>query len=335
MEVDGLEVQFGDDTSGYQPDYDYLKSLEEGYVFSFIKCSEGTDWKSSTFHKQIARARAANKIVAAYHYMNGNDAEAQIRNVTSMIGKDTPLLLDVEWISATQEVIHIDTVWGMVNGLHREGYTVAFSYIPEWYWRDWMGKPDLTGLPLNWRSWYPDNVVRTGIETLKRIPEHIFTDMIGGLATAIVQITSSGRVGNYPNGRIDLNVFRGSLELLGNLLEGMRFMSVWDELLDKTPTGDDPRTEAPAGEFLRYLSVAVWEKIIPMLETVIANQNTMLENDASADIKADKTLSTLVEIKEALDNAPPSGLSREDVEAIVESARLDADPKAPTKGKVK
>lgn len=337
MEVDGREVQFGDDTSAYQPNYDYQKAIEEGYVFSFIKSTEGTNWKSQYYHKQLARARTAGKLVAAYHYVNGNDAEGQVRNIISMVSTDTPIILDVEWISATQEVIHVDTIWAMVRGLGREGYRVAFSYIPEWYWRDWMGKPDLTGLPLNWRSWYPDNVVRTGIQTLKLIPDWVFTDMIGGLATAIVQITSSGRVGNYPNGKIDLNAFRGSIDLLRNLLEGMRFMGVWEEMIQREPTPGDGRTEAPAGEMLKWTNVAAWIAVEALRDTVLPALENIVENQIVADGKFDKILSELTSLREALDNAPPGGLSRDDVEAIVESTRLDADPKAkaPVKPKVK
>lgn len=208
----GAQLLYGVDVSAYQPNFDFAACRREGFDFAFIKSTEGTTWRSAYFHDQLARARAAGLLVAAYHYVRGDDVAGQLRNILGVVSRDVPVILDVEYGAGS-----ITSVRALVDALNDAGYRTPLVYIPLWYWRDHMGSPDLRGLPPNWHSRYPDNVVR-------RKESFVLGDeywpMFGGLSTLIAQFTSALAVANYPNGRIDGNAYRGTRDELSALLNG-------------------------------------------------------------------------------------------------------------------
>lgn len=203
---------YGVDVSAYQPNFDFAACRREGFDFAIIKATEGTGWRSTYYRDQMARARAVGLLVAAYHYVRGSDVNGQLANIRSMVSTDTPVILDVEDGAGS-----IQSIRDLNAALNRAGYRTPLIYIPRWYWSGVMGSPDLRGLPPNWHSRYPDNVVRRK-EGFHLGPEYWPT--FGGLPTAVAQFTSSLAVANYPNGRIDGNAYRGTREELAALFNG-------------------------------------------------------------------------------------------------------------------
>ncbi|QUF04985.1 glycoside hydrolase family 25 protein [Actinosynnema pretiosum subsp. pretiosum] len=205
-------VIYGVDVSAYQPGFDFAAARSEGFDFAFIKATEGSTWRSPNYHDQLARARSAGMLVAAYHYMRGDDVGGQLGNVRAVVGTDVPLLLDIEDGAGS-----LGAIRGLVDQARASGYGSPLIYLPQWYWSGRMGSPDLSGLPPLWHSRYPDNVVRRK-EQFALGDE--YWPSFGGLRTEIAQFTSSLAVANYPNGRIDGNAYRGTRQELQDLLEG-------------------------------------------------------------------------------------------------------------------
>ncbi|AXX32080.1 putative glycosyl hydrolase [Actinosynnema pretiosum subsp. pretiosum] len=208
---------YGVDVSAYQPGFDFAAARSEGFDFAFIKATEGSTWRSPNYREQLARARSAGMLVAAYHYVRGDDVRGQLGNVRAVVGTDVPLLLDVEDGAGT-----LHTIRALVDQLRGGGYRSPLIYLPQWYWSGRMGSPDLSGLPPLWHSRYPDNVVRRK-EQFALGDE--YWPAFGGLRTEIAQFTSSLAVANYPSGRIDGNAYRGTRQDLQDLLNGENMLS--------------------------------------------------------------------------------------------------------------
>lgn len=253
---------YGVDVSAYQPGFDFAAARRDGMDFAIIKATEGTGWRSSYYRDQVARARAAGLLVAAYHYVRGNDVAGQLTNIRAMVTPGTPVILDVEDGAGS-----LQSIRDLNAAVQRAGYRTPLIYIPRWYWQGHMGSPSLAGLPPLWHSRYPDNVVRrvAGFN----LNDPAYWPSFGGLSTVIAQFTSSLAVANYPNGSIDGNAYRGTRSDLAALLNGTQKedgMS-WDTKL-KNPEG----FEDTAGNFLTYMNVAVNQqgaKLDELLEKLI------------------------------------------------------------------
>jgi hypothetical protein len=204
-------VTFGLDISHHQDiGLDLAQCRREGIDFVFIKSSEGSSFIDAEFAANLAEARNAGCLVAAYHYVRSNaSAAAQVANVARAVPKDVPVIPDVEANSGG-----IGLIREFVDRLRAAGYLVPLSYIPRWYWNQ-IGSPSLAGLPPLWSSRYPDNVVGSVLDEWADVPGS-YWDGYGGLGVAVLQFTSSVRIaGHQP---IDANAFRGTREQLAALL---------------------------------------------------------------------------------------------------------------------
>lgn len=228
---------YGIDVSAYQPNFDFAAARREGYDFAFIKSTEGTGWRSAYYVAQVKQARASGFLVAAYHYVNGSDVAGQLANIRAMVSTDTPVILDVEAGAGG-----IGSIRALNSALNQAGYRTPLIYIPRWYWQGTMGSPDLTGLPPNWHSRYPDNVVRRK-EGFALGAE--YWPSFGGIHTEVAQFTSSLAVGNYPSGRIDGNAYRGTRAQLEALLNGDDGMQFTDRVKLVSPGDPDWSEEHP------------------------------------------------------------------------------------------
>jgi hypothetical protein len=204
-------VTFGLDISHHQDiGLDLAQCRREGIEFVFMKATEGSSFVDSEFAANLAEARAAGLLVAAYHYVRGNSsAAAQVDNVARVVPRDVPVIPDVEANSGG-----IGLVREVVDRLRGAGYSVPLSYIPRWYWQQ-IGSPSLAGLPPLWSSRYPDTIVGSLADEWADVPAH-YWDGYGGLPVAVLQFTSSVRIaGHQP---LDANAFRGSRGELAALL---------------------------------------------------------------------------------------------------------------------
>lgn len=206
-------VTFGLDISHHQDlGLDLAQCRREGIEFVFIKATEGTSFVDSTFAANLAEARAAGQLVAAYHYVRSSASlHAQADLVQRTVPRSVPVILDVEAGSGGVQLVR-----DLVNELRERGYVVPLLYLPRWYWQQ-IGSPSLAGLPPLWSSRYPDTVVESLADEWADVPASYWTGY-GGLDVAVLQFTSSAAVaGHQP---LDANAFRGSRDQLAALLEG-------------------------------------------------------------------------------------------------------------------
>lgn len=203
-----MAVTFGLDISHHQSrSLSLAQCRRDGCEFVFLKSSEGASFTDPAFGANLAEARAAGMLVAAYHFVRGDSAASQVARISGVVPRDVPVIPDVE--DGTVPLVH-----DLVNRLRDAGYTVPFTYFPRWYWEQ-LGSPSLAGLPPLWASRYPDMVVGGLHDEFADVPAY-FWDGFGGLGVAILQFTSTARIGGYQP--LDANAFRGTRAELADRL---------------------------------------------------------------------------------------------------------------------
>ncbi|OLE27964.1 MAG: hypothetical protein AUG44_08730 [Actinobacteria bacterium 13_1_20CM_3_71_11] len=243
---------WGVDVSDYQGNFDMARARSEGFDFVFIKATEGATWKAKYFAANLAAARSAGLLVAAYHYQRTDSAASQVANIMSVVPRDVPVILDVESgagdVGVTRDII---------GRLRAGGYKVPLSYIPKWYWQQ-IGSPSLAGLPPLWQSHYPDNNGGFASQIYGRVPDSYWTGF-GGLNIEVLQFTSSATVaGRSP---IDANAYRGTLSDLAALLgyaapTPLATQRTREDLHMLLPTGENMHMPIPASGLPPYLYIA-------------------------------------------------------------------------------
>jgi len=231
-------VTFGLDLSHHQDlGLDLARARREGIEFVFLKATEGATFVDSEFAANLAEARAAGQLVAAYHYVRSNaGASAQVAHIQKVIPTSVPVIPDVEANSGA-----IGLTRDLVDRLRAAGYTVPLLYLPRWYWTQ-IGSPSLAGLPPLWSSRYPDNTIGTISDEWADVPATYWTGY-GGLDVAVLQFTSSAAIaGHQP---LDANAYRGTRAQLAALLGG----GVED---DMTPEQDNMLRSVYAAMFMRW-----------------------------------------------------------------------------------
>lgn len=207
MTIFGLDISHHQGTAP-----DLAAARREGIEFVIIKATQGATIADTRFRANLAEARAAGMLVAAYHYVTAEDSiQSQVDNVRRVVSPDVPVIPDVEAGSGT-----IPRVKTLVGLLRTAGYSVPLSYIPRWYWQQ-LGSPDLRGLPPLWSSRYPDTTVDTLANEWADVPASYWIGY-GGLAVAVLQFSSSARVAGYAP--LDANAYRGTRQQLAQLLSG-------------------------------------------------------------------------------------------------------------------
>lgn len=207
-----MAVLFGLDVSHHQPQLDFAQCRREGVEYVFIKSSESNNFADPEFGINLANARRAGLLVAAYHYVRSTSTAAQqVAQVLKVVPKDVPVIPDVEAGSGG-----VALVKDFVSRLRAAGYKVPFTYLPRWYWQQ-IGSPSLAGLPPLWSSRYPDNAVGSLTSEYAAVPASYWTGY-GGLGVAVLQFTSSARVSGYSP--LDANAFQGTRAQLAALLGG-------------------------------------------------------------------------------------------------------------------
>lgn len=226
-------VTFGLDISHHQDlSLDLKQCKRDGIEFVFIKSTEGSGYADPEFAVNLARARAAGQLVAAYHYVRGDaSVAAQVSNISRVVPRDVPIIMDVEansgGIATTRDLI------GVLRSIH---YRSPLLYLPKWYWQQ-IGQPSLAGLPPLWSSRYPDNTIGLLADEWSRVPATYWTGY-GGLDVAVLQFTSSARIAGHAP--LDANAYRGTRVQLDALLNGTPVAP--DVAENTTEVDDDMKT---------------------------------------------------------------------------------------------
>lgn len=186
------------------------QARRDGCELCIMKGGEGSSFVDPDFTSNLAEARAAGMLVAAYWYIRANvSAAAHVERILRTVPKDVAIIPDVEANSGG-----VALVMDIVNRLRAAGYVVPLLYLPHWYWQQ-LGSPSLVGLPPLWSSRYPDNVVGTLPDEWADVPAH-YWDGYGGLGVALLQFTSSAKIAGYSP--LDASAFRGTRNQLAALL---------------------------------------------------------------------------------------------------------------------
>lgn len=124
----------GIDVSHYQKDVDWEKVAAQNLQFTFIKSTEGLEFKDSLFVKNWANSKKANLIRGAYHFFRPTlDVFTQFENFKShtdlKIG-DLPPVLDVEVYDGVTEDSLVSRVkqWLQLAEDHYKVKPILYTY---------------------------------------------------------------------------------------------------------------------------------------------------------------------------------------------------------------
>lgn len=244
---------FGIDVSHHQGgSLNFVAFKKAGVEFAFLKSTESSGFIDAQFVTNLARARSAGMLVAAYHYVrSGVTAAAQVANVQRVVPKDVPVIPDIEANSGSVALAR-----EFADKLRAAGYRVPFTYLPRWYWQQ-IGSPSLVGLPPLWSSRYPDYKIQDIAKEFNDVPA-TYWNGYGGLKVAVLQFTSSANVAGVQP--LDANAYPGTRAELAAVLGGQPQED--DELSWKdTFTFDNPDTG---------------EKVTQSFDNMIGNMYQML-----------------------------------------------------------
>ena len=198
----------GIDVSKHNGDIDFDQVRDDDYQFVYIKASEGMTYKDDAFDRNYRAARKAGLKVGAYHFFRKNrTGEEQASNLLSAIrGKelDLPLVIDLEddWGNGAgvsrQEAL--ERVMDMIEVLNGKGYQVMiYTNLDGYnkYYKDMLGDHDL------WLCSFTS------------------PDLLTSMPHRIQQFNHEGSV-NGVDGKVDLNVFRGTRSEWKSYLSGIK-----------------------------------------------------------------------------------------------------------------
>ncbi|WP_280442221.1 glycoside hydrolase family 25 protein [Nocardia brasiliensis] len=196
-------THWGIDISGWQAGIDLDAVAAEGFTAVIAKATQGANYTSPTYAEQKAGAQRNRLRFMAYHYIEQDvAAPAQVDNYErAEPDRGVPVMLDHEQGSGDIEVLR-----GVHAEFVRRGYRVALLYLPRWYWRDHIGRPDLSGLPALMASAYGSDQPGYASTLYPGDTAPGWNDY-GGNGVAVLQFTQRARVAGR---EIDAWAYRGT-----------------------------------------------------------------------------------------------------------------------------
>ena len=186
----------GIDVSKHNGDIDYKQVAADNYQFVFIEASEGKTYRDDAFERNYRGAREAGLMVGAYHFFRKNrTGREQADNFLSVIKGKTlnlPLVIDLEddWGNGatTSRQTAIERVIEMIDILDDNGYSVMIYTNGDGY-----------------EKYYKNMLVDCDLWLCSFTSPDLLPDM----PHRIQQYNHEGTVAGV-DGKVDLNVFRGS-----------------------------------------------------------------------------------------------------------------------------
>ena len=186
----------GVDVSHHNGRVDWPRIRAAGYVFAYLKASEGATWRDSTFLRNRGDARRAGLVTGAYHFFTlCRPGREQARNFAAAIGPpgaaSLPPAVDLEFGGNCGERPSREAVLAELAGflavLDSAGHPPAVLYVTKEFHQAYLeGRDDN---PLWVRS--------------------VFGPPRFAATWTFWQYAATGRVAGA-RGRIDLNAFNGS-----------------------------------------------------------------------------------------------------------------------------
>lgn len=205
-------TMFGIDVSNHQGAFDFAAAAAEGFTFATHKITEGT-WRDPLWPRaRTEMAKHFPRRWGGYIFCRVNtdpDVEADAA-LAYCGGSDVRIQIDYEDPDGPGS---IDDLLARVNALRARGFDLLPIYLPRWYWRDHMGAPDLSGLPVGlWNSSYVSGVDYASV--LYPGDDHPGWAPMGGKQVDILQFSESALVAGS---RIDVNAIRGGATHLADI----------------------------------------------------------------------------------------------------------------------
>ena len=200
---------FGPDISSYQHGVN-VRALVDPFLL--LKCTEGTYYTDADYENWLAQAKSSGKLAIPYHFVSGEDPDAQAAHLLAhIVDKTLPVMLD--WEPTTTYRPTLAQLYAVADALVRHGLRPKLAYAPKWYWQQ-IGSPSLAGLSdrrmglvsseYPGGSGYPgDNA--DGWSTY------------GGMTPILYQFTDSAVEGGQSVG--DRNAYRGTIDQLAAFLD--------------------------------------------------------------------------------------------------------------------
>lgn len=178
-----------------------------GAVALITKATQGQSFVDPSYAEYRYEAMARRIPFAGFHWVDDSDLAGQARNAYRVMG-NTPCMWDAEAAGAT--------VPRLVELTHRYralGGNPTLVYLPEWWWRDHLGSPDLRPLKA------------AGLSLVSsRYPAGGYTETgpgwraYGNVTPVIWQWTNAQPFNGL---RVDFNAFKGSVTELAALFAGV------------------------------------------------------------------------------------------------------------------
>ena len=159
----------GIDVSKSQGAVDWPSVAQAGYVFAFVKATDGQDYVDPTFAANWAGAKAAGLLRGAYHFFRAEDdpdVQAEWFWKTVGAGADLPLVVDVEemmdqpaatvvanltrFLTSLQGWTGKPSMIYTAPGFWQQLGTTAFGSYPLWVAEYGASQPTL---PAGWAIW--------------------------------------------------------------------------------------------------------------------------------------------------------------------------------------
>jgi lysozyme len=200
----GYEV-LGIDVSRHQGliDWKRVSAMRSGgkkIDFVFIKATEGITHSDSRFRRNWKEAKSRGLVRGAYHfYRPSSHAVLQAANFKSLVKLergDLPPVVDIEKTNGKTKKEIVSGLKQFMNALESHYGVKPIIYTSSGFYSNYL-KDDFSGYPL-WISWFADPV---RFRTLCPHDWHFW------------QLTDRARVDGI-RGRVDFNVYEGSLEEL-------------------------------------------------------------------------------------------------------------------------
>ncbi|MEU0505465.1 hypothetical protein [Nocardia sp. NPDC005998] len=214
--------------------------------FATHKICEAT-WQDPFWPRAREHMPAHFEYWGGYVYCRVNTApEVEADAVAAYADTTVPIQIDYEDLTGTPTLADL---LARVDALTARGFKLLPVYLPRWYWRDHMGSPDLTGLPVPvWNSSYVNG---TGtVAQLYPGDDHPGWKPMGGKDIAILQFSSTASIRGQ---LIDGNAIRGGRDQLARLFRKEPDMQLTDMITNKDGN------EVTVGELLASIDLhASW-----------------------------------------------------------------------------
>lgn len=161
----------GVDVSNWQRASDWAQIKAAGYLFGFIKTTEGLGLKNAYFKQDFANAKANGVYRGGYHFFHPNsDARAQANHFLTELGgvfpSDLPPVLDLEQMNGVKPALVIDAalvwlrrvremtkktpiIYTDLDILNQLGHPTVFKEFPLWLAED---KSKIAHVPKPWEK---------------------------------------------------------------------------------------------------------------------------------------------------------------------------------------